>query len=269
MRLFFVMFVTLLPLACGRAKLPGEPARLVVCATSFPLANVARQIGGEGMKIDWIIDLGDPIEHVVLNTDERARFGNVDFALCDGVRTEPWAQQELFSISNTDRLLSLDQLPIAATTPPAGLLWLDPLVVRQFVPVLVDRCALRSPPRADAFRARGTAFVAALDAVVKEYPNSAFGRGRVLITSNLFAPLLDRFGIGSFLVEADPLRLDDDAIDNLTTVGRREGIRTLLLPFDTPPGTITDIEERTHTKAFLIDPLGYANYPTTAIIFRS
>jgi hypothetical protein len=34
----------------------------------------------------------------------------------------------------------------------------------------------------------------------------------------------------------------------------------LLLSFDTPPAAVAEIEARTGLKAFLIDPVGYANY---------
>ena len=249
-----------LPAACDGPRPPAPPATPSVCATGFLLADVARQVGGDGVRVDWVLDLGDPLDDVSLSAAERARLGNVDLALCDGVRGEPWLPRELGSLAGTERLVALENLPIAATTPSGGSLWLDPLVVRAFAAELVERLSVREPRRREQYVAGGQAFVAALDAVVARYPNAGFGRGRVVIVSPRLSALLDRFGVAYAVAAADPLDFTDAAAAEVAAVARRENARALLLSFDTPPATVADIEARTGLKAFLIDPVGYANY---------
>ncbi|HEX8341310.1 MAG TPA: zinc ABC transporter substrate-binding protein [Tepidisphaeraceae bacterium] len=246
--------------ACDAPKPPAPPSTPSVCATGFLLADVARQVGGEGVKTDWVLDLGDNLDDVAFSPAERARVGNVDLTLCDGERSETWLRGELGSLLGSDRLLALENLPMSATRPPGGLLWLDPIVVRSFVPVLAEKLTLREPRRGAQYADGARAFVAALDAVVARHPNAGFGRGRVLIPSARPAALLDRFGVAYKIVDADPLDLTPTAADELTAVAAREKARVLLLAFDTPPAAVADIETRTRLKVFLLDPIGYPNY---------
>lgn len=251
-----------LALACDRGPVvtPALP-KLGVCATVYPLADVLRQVGGEAVVVDWIVDLGDLTAGFSLTSDERSRLTNVDVLLWDGDRTESWAAGDAGSIENTGKVVSLEKLPVAQTTPTSGYLWLDPIVVRDAAFATAETIARREPRRRELVERQAKDFVARLDAVLKPYPNTRFRKTRVMVFGGQFDALLDRFGIPATRVDIDPLRPTDDALRKARNAASEARITALLLPFDTPPGTVADLEARTGLKVFLIDHLGHPAYP--------
>lgn len=232
-----------------------------VCTTVYPLAEVVRQIGGPWVRLDWLVDLGDPIDGYQLNREDRSRLVGIDLLVYGSVRSEAWAQGPIQSLEETGRVVSLDRLEIARTAPSGGLLWTDPVIIRSAVPVIAEALSRKMPERSDVFRQRAQDLVVELDRIVRSYPNSSFRPLQVLVNSRSFEPLLDRFGIRSVLVEADPLNLSDNDYRRIRSQAHTQNISVLLLPFDTPVGTIQDIEKRTGLRVYLIDVLGMANLP--------
>lgn len=232
-----------------------------VCATVYPLADVVREIGGPNVRLDWILDLGDPIHGYSLSNEDHNRMTGIDLLLCAGTRSEAWAHAPISSLEDTGRVVSLEQLDIVRTAPPSGLLWLDPVIVRDAVPVIAEQLAKRLPRQADDLRARGEAYVKKIEEIVRKHPNSLFGRERVIVTERSFDALLDRFGIGAVVVEANPLDLSPSDYRRIRDKAAEEKIAAILLPFDTPGGAVQDIEARTGLRVFLIDYLGLPNYP--------
>jgi ABC-type Zn uptake system ZnuABC Zn-binding protein ZnuA len=246
---------------CGRPPTPASTPHVGVCATVYPLAAVAREVGGELVRPDWILDLGDPLSGFSASSAERQRLRSVDFVVCDGLRTEGWAAQDIASMKQTGRVIALETLGAARTAPATGYLWLDPMVIRDLIPRLADDLAHKLPRYRDDLRQRSDKLVADLDAVVARHPKQSFEGARVMTVSTQFDALLSRCGITATNIEANPLRLTDNEIYRLRTRSKEEGLLALLLPFDTPPGTVADIEARTDMRVILIDHLGLANLP--------
>lgn len=245
----------------GRSASSSSTPVVRVCTTVYPLAEVVRQIGGPEVRLDWIVDLGDPIEGYQLSQEDRSRMVGIDLLVYGSVRSEPWAQAPVQSLEETGRVVSLDHLDVARTAAAGGLLWTDPVIVRASAPVIAEALARKIPEQTDTFRRRARDLVNELDRIVQQHPNSAFRNLRVLVTSRSFDPFLDRFGVRSVLVEADPLNLSDNDYRRLQSQARQHDSSVLLLPFDTPVGTIQDIEKRTGLGVYLIDVLGMANLP--------
>ena len=251
--------------SCDRS--PAVPTtapvrQIAVFASTYPLADLARQVGGEHVRVDWLIDLGDPLTAFTPTTAERERMMSHEVIVLDGSRRmEGWAMLELSRMQATGRMVAVADLPIVRTMPPAGLLQLDPMAVRELVPVLVARFGELLPKQRAYFEERGQAFTNEIDSILRAHPNSAFGRGKVLVLDDTLAPLLDRFAIGYARVDADALRLTDREVNLIRDKARATGAQTLLVPFDTPPGTQADIQSRTQLKVVTIDPLGMPNYP--------
>ena len=248
-------------LACDTHQ-PPPPARLVrICATEFPLADIAREIGGDRVEVDWLLQLGDPLTTYTMNTADRARLRLTDLILCDGVqRTEPWAAADVNRLRDTGSVISDDILPLSHTAPANGVLYLDPLIGKQLAVALVDALITRAPRSADTFRQRAKDYGVKIDAIVAGYPNSTFGKGKLIVLSNEFAPLLDRFGVTSVPVDADPLHLTPDTAAAIRSKAAEAGAKAMLVPFDTPPGTRQDLAAQTGLVVFAIDPLGYRNF---------
>lgn len=243
------------PLACDRTP-PAAPARetVHVTATAYALSNVAAVVGGDRVEPDWLFELGDPPSPATISESERSKLQAGWMVIGSGTRNEPWLTRDLTEGLQTSKLLLLEELPIARTTPDRGLLWLDPFVARDAAKALAGRLTVRFSEERATFEKNAAAFEAALNALLARYPNSAFAGKTVVIVGPDFVPFLDRFGVRRVVYDGRPLRL---SAADLTALRRTAGsATTILLPADTPAGARRRIEDQTGLRAVLIDPLG-------------
>ena len=256
-RRLLLLAALLLP-ACGRP--PEVPARqLIVFATLYPLADIARQVGGDRVRIDWLVDSGDPIETFTLSEADRTRMSGVDLILADGTgRTEVWAQREIDRRRETGSVGTVDQTPSAWQAPSGGLLVLDPTLAAEYAHFVAKLLSRRLPSEANLFRQRAEAYAAELERTAASF--TAPPGPPVMVLSELFQPLLARFGVRTTLVSADPLRFTAKDADAVRRSADDSGAKVLIVPFDTPPGTRTHLEELTGLRVFALDALGYPNY---------
>ena len=249
-----------LPVACDRTPATPALARAqIVFATLYPLADIARQVGGDRVKIDWLFDLGDETDRYALDAAGRARMASADLILCDGAgRTETWAQRELDRMRETGALVPMDQTKDAWQAPADGLLVLDPTLAGQFAHNFAAALNRRLPTEGTQLRQQAAAFVARIDAAVAAFhapPNA-----QAIVLTHTFSPMLTRLGVKPILYDADVLHLTQADADGIRRAADAAGVRTVLVGFDTPPGTLARLEQLTGLKAFLIDPMGYPNY---------
>ena len=242
---------------------PAPPSHLSVFATTFPLSQIAREIGGEWVDTDWLIELGKPLSGFTMTRRERDRMAATNFTLCDSFRrTETWAAPDLAQRRNTGSVLTLDNLPAAtaADYPAGGLLELDPAVASEFAPVLADALANAQPKLGTIFRNRATAFAQDVDALRARYPRQSSGGAKVVVLSNTFAPLLYRCGVQSVLVDCDAYRLSGAEADTIRKAASDTGAAAVILPFDLPPGAVTRIEKLTGLKSIALDAVGLSGF---------
>src|SRR4051794_12985081 len=65
--------------SCKRKSPPSSANdTAVVIGTVYPLADVARQIGGDGVDVSWIVESGSSVQSVQDTQPLRARIGRVD-----------------------------------------------------------------------------------------------------------------------------------------------------------------------------------------------
>ena len=259
-RLHVAYYLLLTLSGCQRdVPAPPPPRPVVVFATVFPLADLARQVGGDAVRVDWLLDLGDPIDHYALSRRDRERMSGADLILVDGLgRTETWAAEQLARLRDVGNVISCETRPSAHDAPPDGLLYLDPAVAAETVDAITDALVQRLPGQTDAIRARAKA---CRDRIARQAGATAVAKGtKVLTLSAEFDPLLARVGVAAVRADADPLNLTDADAAMLRHRAASAGVRAVLVPFDTPPATVTGIEEGTGLRAYPIDPLGYPNY---------
>lgn len=256
----FILLICGLTLSCRPKPPTPAPKRASVCATAYPLADIVRQIGADHVRLDWILDLGDPVSGYIMGPRDRDRLTGVDLLVASGTRTETFASSVIFSLEQTGRVFELESTETARSAPVGGLLWLDPIVVRDALPGLTEKLIRILPRNIESLRAGAADFSARIDQLVAKYPNRDFGRGKVIVLDLIFAPLLDRFGVGSVLIEAQTLKLTESDIRQIRDAARDNGIKAIVVRFDTPPGTLADIEARTGLRVFTLDHFGFPHF---------
>lgn len=227
----------------------------------YPLADIVREIGEDSVRVDWILDLGDPLTGFNASSADRDRLMTVDLLVCEGIRSDVWAVQAITAMQGSSRLITLEQLPVARTTPAAGYLWLDPAVIRDLAPVLADRLTENVPQQKEAFHQRARSMVDRINAILQAHPDRVFGHEEVIVLEHGFDPLLDRFGVVGRIVEANHFNIADDDVRRIQRTAQERNIKGILLPFDLPSGAVKDIELRTGLRAYPIDLLGVPRYP--------
>jgi len=263
-----LFIVTAMGASCDKTVVAptSQPAVILdVFTSTYLLADIVRSIGGDAVRVDWVLDLGDSINDFSPTDEQRQRMLTADMIVLDGVRRyEHWAAPRVGQ-PGVDRLaVSIENLPFARTAPPNGLLQLDPVAVIELSNKIAERLSdtVRDTDtrQAELFRTNGQAFAQRVKQVLTDNPNNLFGRGVVVVLDDTYAPLFDRFGVRSVRVDADPLRLSNDDIRKIMRTAKDNAAKVLVVGFDTPPGTLVSIAQRTQLRVETLDPLGFANY---------
>jgi ABC-type Zn uptake system ZnuABC Zn-binding protein ZnuA len=237
---------------------PNKIEKTRVVATVYPLADIARQVGGPFVEDSWIVESGQSLTGVQSTPDLRARMGSAQLILSNGV-ADAWASEALSNPSERQRIVRLDLLASAKQVPVVGLLWLDPVLVQDLGRELAGRFLLNHPDREKYFNERADALAGQLDTLIREYqPKFLDVRNRkVLVISSDYNPLLYRFGLEPVQpVDALFMSLSDSQVAVLKLTAKQRGTTVLLVPHDLPKVVAQDISFRTGLQLVMIDSLG-------------
>src|SRR3954454_18742683 len=110
--------------------------KLSVLATAYPMADVAREVGGASISAQWLAESGQPIASLDPNAELRNRLRLADLVITGGA-SEPWAVEGFDDAYRARRIIRLDALPAARDLATTDQLWLDPKVMSQLALELV------------------------------------------------------------------------------------------------------------------------------------
>src|SRR5450432_1556339 len=94
---------------CGHGSDEKHFDNLTVAATVYPLADVARQVGGEYVNVFWVVENGQSLAGVQPSSDLRSKLSNADFVVSGGI-SEPWATSGFSDPLQRQRIIRLDLL---------------------------------------------------------------------------------------------------------------------------------------------------------------
>lgn len=262
-----LLALTLLATACRGDQADG--GRLQVVAAFFPLAELARAVGGDEVDVHDLTPSGVEPHDLELSSREVDRIQDADVVLYLGGGFQPGVEKAL---ARTDGR-SVDLLPAGARDPHV---WLDPVAMVGFVDQVVEALGTEH-------RARGDAYQRSLEQLDGEYrARLATCDRRVLVTTHeAFGHLAQRYGLEQEALtgltpeaEPDPKRLAELAdfvkSKGVTTVfteggeesksaealAREAGVKTAVLrtlEFDEGRSYIEDMQVN---LAVLADALG-------------
>ncbi len=210
----------------------GRAPRLQVAAAFFPLAAVARSVGGPGVRVVDLTPPGVDAHDVEPTTEQVDALLDADLAVVLGGSFQPAIERVAErrdgptlvwrALLDGEARRRLDDDPH---------LWLDPVRYEDLAARLGERLARLDPDRADGYRRRAAAFGRAL----RELDTFATAtltectRDLLVTSHESFGWLADRYGLrevgvtrGSPDAEPDPARVAD-----LADRARREGVTTV------------------------------------------
>jgi ABC-type Zn uptake system ZnuABC Zn-binding protein ZnuA len=236
-----------------------QQEKLVVLATVYPLADLAREIGGEWVTVEWLAESGQPLPGRTPPEDVYGRARSADVIVSSG---EDWATEGYDDPMRAGRVVRLDVLPAATSfASTRGLMWLDPAVGREAAVELYKCFALKRPRLEPYFRQRRDQFLERLDVVVKPYEGALRTQpARVaLVLSSDWARLLNRYQIAEVGLREDvttTAALTAANVRQLRDLARQYGLTEVIVSTETPPAVIDELQRRTDLTARTLERLG-------------
>jgi zinc transport system substrate-binding protein len=275
-------FIFLLLLLCSLAAAGGARAeRLRVAATILPLADLARQVGGERVTVVTLLP-ANASEHSFEPTPSLMRqVRGTRLLVKVGADLDPWADR-LFRGGNRSPLTvvateGVRLLPVAPQllqerhdhdhgTGDDPHVWLDPLTVRDsLVPRLVAAMSRLSPADAPLFRANGDRLQKELTQLDREYRSvvAALPRRDFIALHSAWAYLARRYDLKQIAaVEAFPGKEPSARyLAALISLARRQGVRTIFAEPQLSDKAARTIAAEIGGRVLLLDPVGGEGIP--------
>lgn len=241
--------------ACGGGSDQRVDHRVRVVASFFPLAEAARQVGGDGVRVEDLTPAGAEPHDLELTTDQRDAIDDADLTVVLGGGFQPAVEEA--ARARDDVTLSILGGGDPQTDPHV---WLDPREMQRIVD-RVERAlgdvdsdhAMRYARNADAYRAR----LAALDRVYAA-GLAACDRRTIVTAHDAFGPLARRYDLEQEPIagispeqEPDPRRLAE-----LADLAEHEGVTTIFTEeLVSPEVARTLAREAGGLRTVVLDPL--------------
>lgn len=166
---------------------PAESREKPLVLTTFTvLADMARQVGGEHIRVDSITKIGQEIHGYEPTPSDLKNAADADLILDNGLGLERWFKRFVAAVDAPHAVLSegIDPIPITVgeyegeANPHA---WMSPEAGQVYVDNIVEALSELLPRHADDFRENGQRYKAKLQALMDDLAGS-FQKPAVLVT---------------------------------------------------------------------------------------
>jgi zinc transport system substrate-binding protein len=218
--------------ACGGSPSP----KINVVASFYPLAWVARQVGGPNVNVEDLAPAGVAARDVGLSAGDRSDLGRAELVLILGrFGFQPQAESaaghasgKVVSVTTGMQLVPSDEADLRYDPN----VWLDPVLMERIVQEITSALASVDPSHAASYRQRGATTSRAVSAIADAY---ASGLGncrfkRFVTTHDAFGYMdqryaLDERALGGLIPQAEPSAARiRTAVDAITAGGAAPAI---------------------------------------------
>jgi len=254
-----LLFLFLLT-GCGKSagQKTQAPAKVHVVATVYPLADLARQVGGDAVDCDWIAEQGQSLDTLDPTPEVIEKIRSADVVISGGIG-EDWATAGFDDPMRAKAILRLDLLPSAKADAGCRQLWLDPRIAKECAHELAERLIVRRPGKGGAMRANADKFASEIDGILADFSsrNPDIQSLKVLVLSADYSALLRSLGITEIRpIDASAMRLSDDDLRTLSAAIRTRKPAALLIDVGVPAGVQQDLSQRLGIRVLPLDSLG-------------
>ena len=252
-------------MGCDERPVDGKagpaPPQLKVVTTAYPLADVARRVGGKRVVVEWLRESGQGPETLEATPERRGQFRNADLVVTSG-SAQGWTLEGADNAYSAQRIVRIDTLPSAQGLSGDAYLWLHPGLAKELAEALRARLAVLDSQYETFYRANTEQFVAEVDRVVADAgPTRRRLKGAPFASIDPgFAPLAAWAGMSPKRVADAPLRaMSDEVTRRLREAlpgGSDASPRVFFAGADTPPAVIRELETLANARAVVLDALG-------------
>ncbi|ACX52326.1 periplasmic solute binding protein [Ammonifex degensii KC4] len=208
------LIVSLVALAGCGASAPTtqeKPAKLSVVATFFPLADFARQVGGDRVEVTCLVPPGVSVHDWEPSPGDLTKIMQSELFIYNGAGLEPWVDKVLpeYKGKPVEAVKGIKLLTFAEVGGVEGEdhhhyhgevdphAWLDPVNAQQYVKNILEGLLAVDPQGADYYRQRVEAYEKKLQELDKAYREAAahFRHREIVVSHAAFGYLAHRYGL--------------------------------------------------------------------------
>jgi len=250
--------------ACDKPAPSADPRatkKIVILSAAYPLADLARRVGGSAVDVQWLSEGGEH-PHTVADTPElRRRVAAAQVVITAGPG-DAYATHDLSDEDRRVRVIEPYRMPSAATAG-GGDAWayayLDPLVAMEVAGAVADRLSVVDPARSAGFAKNLVAVRASLTALDAECRSALAARAekRVLVVRPVYGAFLKRYGLEQIAPVTGPENgLTHADFKALAAAARQHGLGTVYVDRYAPAPVKQQIADRIGLKIRTLDATG-------------
>ncbi len=228
----------------------SQDDRFTVTATIFPLAEIARAVGGPSVEVVTLVPPGVEAHEYAPGVRELVSAASSDVFISVGAGFDDWATETAVAVQDADgfSFVASDQVDLleggeldhheeaidAEHAHEGGQdphFWLDPVRMMVLVPKIEQLFIVADPEHAESYRANAEAYTAELLALHEAYELglSTCMTREIVVTHDAYSYLASRYGLSTHAILG--LSPEDEPsvgeLADLTQFIREEGVTTL------------------------------------------
>ncbi|MBI1893608.1 MAG: zinc ABC transporter substrate-binding protein [Candidatus Rokubacteria bacterium] len=252
------LMLALLLSGCSQAV---TPTALEVVATVYPVAEVARWVGGDRTRLTLLVPPGVEAHSWEPNPQDVAQLRRARLFLYNGVGLEPWVSRLVdgspASLHRVEATMGLDL--IRRDGQPDPHVWLDPLLIAQEVETIRSAFAQANPADATTYDANARAARVRLEALDRRFRDglAKCQRREVVVSHDAFSYLARRYRLTLITlagltpeVEPSPTQLA-----HLVKAARRANARTVFVESLVSPRLAETLARELGAEVRVLNPI--------------
>jgi len=288
--------------ACGCSREgpspPDSAGKIQVVATIFPIADVARQVGGSRVEVHCLLDSGQEPHRFSPKMRQIELLAKARLVVTIGMGIDAWADQalqrarkgkiEVLELASSKEFRELPEDPsdsddhghyedAGARHHHAGdpHVWLDPVFMQAFVASIARELSRIDPEHAGQYSERAAAYTAELGKLDEEYRTVLGGvaRRHFVTIHPAFTYVARRYGLVAMsLYNTDMAGFGPKKHEQIDAFVRRHNVRAIFAEPQLANETVQRLAEKTGVRVRTLDPMGNPNvkgYDTYLAMMRS
>lgn len=177
-------------------------AEMQITATFYPLAEFARQIGGDKAQVKTMVPAGMEPHDYEPTPKNFANLKDADIFIFNGAGLDPWAERVLPDLAGVETINASEYVALLPQDPH---FWLDPVFSQQIVKIISQKIIKLDPDNSSYYEDNAESFIKKLSELDEKFKTISNCPKKDIITSHsAFAYLANRYKINQIPIAETP-----------------------------------------------------------------
>jgi zinc transport system substrate-binding protein len=260
-----------------------EETQLQVVATIYPLAEFARQVGGEKVKVTQLLPVNAEPHHWEPSPRDLAKLQQSQIFIFNGAGLEPWVNHllpslrkkgiriieaskglDLMTFAEEEELGLLFYIGSIKKAPgreaPDPHIWLDPIFAKKIVLQICEEFQAVDPANAEYYDKRAKRYASNLDQLHQQYSTtlSNLSNRDLVVTHAAFGYLARRYNLRQIpILGSTPAQEPDAAtLKEIINFCREHKVKTIFFESLVSPKAAKTIASEIGAQTLVLNPIG-------------